>query len=97
MMLMDKYITKVPVNVTSAISKGTLLEYDATNHVYTPLSAGTPVGVLMEDVAQDQDPAYANVLFFGIVYEDELASAPSEDVKAQLRQVGIFVETRESA
>lgn len=95
-MLLDRYLTIVPVDVTSDIAVGTVLEYDATNHRYKPLSAGTPAGVLMEGVTASQDPATAKVMFWGIIYEDELASAPSEDVKAQLRQIGIFVEKRQS-
>lgn len=95
-MLLDRYLTIVPVDVTAAISAGTVLEYDAVNHKYIPLASGTPAGLLLEDVAAGQNPATAKVLFWGIVYEDEFASAPSEDLKAQLRQIGIFVEKRQS-
>ena len=95
--MMEKYIVKVPVDVTSAIAKGTILEYDAANDRYAALASGVPAGVLMEDVAQGQNPAYAKVLFHGIVYEDELASQPDEDTKASLRKVGIYVEARASA
>lgn len=95
--MMEKYIVKVPVDVTSAIAKGTILEYDTVAHAYKPLSAGEPAGILLEEVAQGQDPAYAKVLFHGIVYEDELASVPDEDTKASLRKVGIYVEARASA
>lgn len=94
--MMEKYIVKVPVDVTSAIAKGTILEYDTVAHCYKPLSAGEPAGILLEEVAPSQNP-YAKVLFHGIVYEDELASVPDEDTKALLRKVGIYVEARASA
>ena len=96
--MLDRYEALVPIDVTNDISKGTLLEYveDDVNgiHHYAPLSTGEPAGVLMEDVSAGQSPAAAKVLFFGIVYEDELAAAPDEDTKAKLRKVGIFVEKR---
>lgn len=95
--MMERYIAKVPVSVASAMAKGTILEYDATNNKYVALASGEPAGVLMEDVVQGQNPAYAKVLFHGIVYEDELASVPDEDTKASLRKVGIYVEARASA
>lgn len=95
--MLEKYEAIVPVDVSADIDAGTILEYDSTNHYYTPYSSGTPAGILMEDVASGQSPATAKVLFHGVVYEDELASTPSEDVKALLRQVGIFVETRKNA
>jgi len=59
--------------------------------------AAQPAGVLVEEVTAGQSPATAKVLFFGEMYEDELASAPGEDVKAKLRMVGIFVKKRISA
>ena len=96
-MLKERYQAVVPVDVSSDMQKGTVLEWDGTNGYYKALADGEPAGVLMEDVASGQSPATAKVLFFGIVYEDELTSAPTEDVKAKLRKVGIFVEKRISA
>ncbi|APT75284.1 hypothetical protein LN42_01925 [Marinitoga sp. 1137] len=97
--MLDRKVSIVPVDVTSAIPKGTVLEYDSTNQKYIPLSAGTPVGILAEDVSASQDPAKAAVIFFGVVYEDELDSGVTvtENLKAQLRQVGIFLENRANA
>ena len=95
--MLERFEDIVPVDVSADIEAGTLLEYDTTNHYYTPVSSGDPVGVLMEAVSQNQDPAYAKVLFFGVVYVDELASEPDEDTKAKLRKVGIFVKKREEA
>jgi len=92
--MIEKYEALVPVNVSADIEKGTILEWDGTNGYYTPLSSGDPAGILLEDVVTGQDPAVAKVLFHGVVYEDELASTPSEDTKAKLRKVGIFVEKR---
>jgi hypothetical protein len=94
-MLLDRYYSIVPVDVTNDIPAGTILEYDAINHRYTPLASGSPAGVLVEDVSASQNPATAKVMFWGIVYTDEIVTTPSEDVKAQLRQIGIFVEERE--
>jgi len=94
--MIERYETLVPVDVTSSMSKGTVLEYDSTNHYYKPYSAGTPAGILMEDVSSGQDPAMAKVLFAGIVYEDEISGTVTEDLKAALRQVGIFIEKRET-
>lgn len=94
--MLEKYEAIVPIDVSADISAGTLLEYDATAHYYKPLTAGDPVGILRENVVAGQSPATAKVQFFGIVYEDELAAVPSEDIKALLRKVGIFVESRPS-
>lgn len=56
-----------------------------------------PTAVLVEDVTASQSPAAALMVVFGIVYADEFASEPLEDVKARLRAHGIFVEKRASA
>lgn len=95
--MLERFEDIVPVDVSADISAGTVLEYDETYHYYKPLADGEPAGVLMEDVSQNQDPAYAKVLFFGVVYVDELVSEPDEDTKAKLRKVGIFVKKRINA
>lgn len=95
--MMERYIAKVPVSAASAMAKGTILEYDATNNQYVALASGEPAGVLMEDVVQGQNPAYAKVLFHGIVYLDELTNTPDIDVVAKLRKIGVFVEERTEA
>ncbi|SHE47929.1 hypothetical protein SAMN02745164_00509 [Marinitoga hydrogenitolerans DSM 16785] len=97
--MLDRKVSIVPVDVTTAIPKGSIVEYNSTNQSYAKLSAGTPAGILAEDVAASQIPAQAAVIFFGVVYEDELDAGVTvtEDLKAQLRQVGIFLESREQA
>ena len=87
----DRVEMIVPVDVSADMDAGTILEYDSTNHYYTAYSSGTPVAVLLEDVTAGQSPATAKVLFEGEIDEDDLASTPNEDVKAALRNVGIYV------
>jgi len=56
--------------------------------------AADPSGILMEDVVSGQSPAYAKVLFQGIVYEDDFPTPPTEHEKARLRKVNIYVEKK---
>lgn len=86
----------VPVDTSAALSKGSFLKWDATNHHYVADDGTAPEAVLMEDVAAGQTPAYALALVGGDVYEDEIAVSVTEDMKALLRKVGIYVEKRES-
>ena len=84
----------VPVDVSANLAKGSLLKWDATNHHYVADNGTAPEAVLMEDVVAGQNPAYALALVGGDVYEDEIAVSMTEDIKALLRNVGIYVEKR---
>lgn len=95
--MLEKYEAVVPINVAADISAGTVLEWDDTSGYYTPLASGEPVGILKEAVTAGQSPATAKVQFMGIVYEDELQGTVTESLKAKLRKVGIFVESRTEA
>lgn len=91
----------VPIDVTSALESGQILEYDLSNHYYTALASGTAVAVLLEDVDESQDPAMALVGFAG-EYEDgevTLSETPNteKDQLAELRAAGIFVLERSDA
>lgn len=72
----------------------TILEYDATNDAYVPYSTGTPCAVLLETVAAGSQVVQAKVLFEGVLDEAVFSTAPDEDVKAALRNVGIYVLKR---
>lgn len=96
--MIERYEALAPVLATSAgVPKGTVLEFNETAGAYQPLTTGDPAGVLMEDVAQSEDPVMAKVLFHGVVYADELQGTVTETLKAKLRKVSIFVETRITA
>lgn len=91
---MERVKMLVPVSTSANIAKGALLEYDSTGHVYKQLGTGTPVAVLAEAVTTRQTPAKALAIVGGPVYEDELASQPTQDSKAALQQSGIYVIKR---
>jgi len=88
---MNKYLALVPI--TGTVHKGDVVEYNTTAHAYQTLASGTPVGV----VNQADSATLAVVQFFGIVYADEITTPITEDLKAKLRQVGLYVETRSNA
>ena len=91
---MDRKEQLIPVDVSADIAKGTVLKYDATNHYYVPDDGTSPEAILLEDVSAGQSPAYALALVGGTVYEDVIIGTVSEDLKALLRRVGIYVEPR---
>lgn len=91
---MERVKMLVPVSTSANIAKGALLEYDSTGHVYKQLGTGTPVAVLAEAVTTGQTPTKALAIVGGPVYEDELASQPTQDSKAALQQSGIYVIKR---
>ena len=92
---MERVKMLVPVSTIANIAKGALLEYDSSGHVYKQLeTGGTPVAVLAEAVTKDQTPAKALAIVGGPVYEDELASQPTQNSKAALQQCGIYVLKR---
>ena len=81
---------------TSAMEAGTLLEYDATNHVYQKWDTGAIAGVLREHVDGGSGNVKAKVQFFGIVYEDELVTTIDDDDRANMRKIGLFPIAREA-
>lgn len=91
---MERVKMLVPVDTSADIAKGALLGYDSTKHVYRQPVTGTPVAVLAEAVTKGQTPAKALAIVGGPVYEDELASPPTQDSKAALQQSGIYVIKR---
>ena len=91
---MERVKMLVPVSTNANIAKGALLEYDSTEHVYKQHGAGTPVAVLAEAVTAGQTPAKALAIVGGPVYEDELASPPTQNSKAALQQSAIYVIKR---
>jgi len=91
---MERVKMLVPVDTSADIAKGALLGYDSKEHVYRQPVTGTPVAVLAEAVTKGQTPAKALAIVGGPVYEDELASPPTQDSKAALQQSGIYVIKR---
>lgn len=86
----------VPFDVTAEAKKNTFVEYDTVAHKYKPYSSGEIKGMLTEDVSINQEPETARVLFKGIVFEDKIDSSVTvtDDMKAELRTIGIFIEKR---
>ena len=85
---------KVKVDTSAAISKGTLLKWDATNHYYVVDDGTSPEAVLLEDVAAGQNPPYALALIGGFVFSDEISTSLTEDLEALLAKHGIYVVER---
>jgi hypothetical protein len=94
--MLEKKEAIVPFDVTADVNAYTLVEYDSTTHKYTKHSAGSIKGILMENVAANQDPETAKVMFHGVFYTDQFDDSVTltEDIKADLRSIGIFVEDR---
>jgi hypothetical protein len=94
--MLEKKEAIVPFNVTADVSAYTLVEYDSTAHKYTKYSSGSIKGILMENVVANQDPETAKVMFHGVFYSDQFDDSVTltEDIKADLRSIGIFVEDR---
>ncbi|MCL4407714.1 MAG: hypothetical protein M1542_07600 [Thermotogae bacterium] len=88
---MNRYLCLVPI--TGTLHAGDIVEYDSTAHAYKVLASGTPAGF----VRQIDSANYAVIQFSGIVYADELTATATEDLKAKLRTVGLFVEPRINA
>ncbi len=88
---MNRYLCLVPI--TGTLHAGDVVEYDSTAHAYKLLTTGSPAGV----VRQLDSANYAVIQFSGIVYADELIATATEDLKAKLRAVGVFIEPRINA
>jgi len=90
------YELLVPVmpNSQNILAKGTILEFDTASAAYKAYSSGVPCAILMEDVPAGSSLVYAKVAFEGTFFEDEIGTV-SEDVKAALRNVKIYILNRQ--